>query len=126
MLVRRLGEPGLAAGGALILVLSLGAIALFRVPAIAAVACLTAGLGFYMLHNTLQVNATQMAPAQRGSSIALFATFLFMGQALGVALVGQVAQRAGTSVAVLGGGVAVLVLGLAFAGLRRRHRPHSR
>ena len=43
--------------------------------------CFVAGLGFYMLHNTLQVNATQMAPAHRGSSLALFAAILFIGQA---------------------------------------------
>ena len=30
-------------------------------------ACMVMGLGFYMLHNTLQVNATQMAPERRGA-----------------------------------------------------------
>lgn len=124
VLVRRLGESGLAAGGATLLVLALATIAVARVPAIAAAGCLIAGLGFYMLHNTLQVNATQMAPAHRGSSVALFATCLFMGQSAGVALAGQVAQRWGTSLVVLGGGLAVLVLGLAFASLRRGHRTH--
>jgi predicted MFS family arabinose efflux permease len=125
MLVRRLGESGLAAGGAALLVVALGIIALARIPPVAAASCLVAGLGFYMLHNTLQVNATQMAPAQRGSSIALFATCLFLGQSAGVALAGQIAERAGTTVVVLGGGIAVLLLGLAFAGLRRGHRPHA-
>jgi predicted MFS family arabinose efflux permease len=122
VLVRRLGEPGLAAGGAIILMLALATIALARVPAVAAAGCLIAGLGFYMLHNTLQVNATQMAPQHRGSSVALFASCLFMGQSAGVALGGQVAQRIGTTPVILGAGITVLVLGLAFAFARRRHR----
>jgi MFS transporter, YNFM family, putative membrane transport protein len=52
--------------------------------AVPAIACI--GLGFYMLHNTLQVNATQMAPEARGLAVSLFAFFLFTGQSLGVAL----------------------------------------
>ena len=32
-------------------------------------ACFVAGLGFYMLHNTLQINATQMAPERRGAAV---------------------------------------------------------
>jgi predicted MFS family arabinose efflux permease len=121
VLLRRLGEPGLAAAGAIILVCALAAVALSRSPAVAAAGCLVAGLGFYMLHNTLQVNATQMVPQYRGSSVALFASCLFLGQSAGVALGGQAAQRVGTTPVILGGGLAVLVLGLAFAVARSRH-----
>jgi predicted MFS family arabinose efflux permease len=42
------------------------------------------GVGLYMLHNTLQVHATQMAPQARGAAVAVFACFLFTGQSLGV------------------------------------------
>ena len=42
-----------------------------RPPAIALI-----GLGFYMLHNTLQTNATQMAPEARGLAVSLFAFML--------------------------------------------------
>ena len=48
-------------------------------PLMASLACVIAGLGFYMLHNTLQVNATQMAPTKRGSSVALFAAAVSTG-----------------------------------------------
>jgi len=44
--------------------------------------CALAGLGFYMIHNTLQTQATQMVPAQRGTAVSLFACALFMGQSL--------------------------------------------
>jgi predicted MFS family arabinose efflux permease len=120
LLVRRLGEPGLAAAGGVLVAAALGAIALGHSVPVAAIACLVAGLGFYMLHNTLQVNATQMAPTQRGSSIALFAACLFIGQSSGVALAGYSAERIGTGPVVLAGGLAVLVLALLFATARHR------
>lgn len=120
VLVRRLGEPGLAATGGSLLLLCLATIALVRTTPVAALACLAAGLGFYMLHNTLQVNATQMAPAQRGSSVALFAACLFLGQSTGVALAGLASERFGTSPVILFGGASVLVLALVFATARRR------
>ena len=48
--------------------------------------CTLMGLGFFMVHNTLQVQATQMAPQARGTAIAAFAVGLFSGQSLGVAI----------------------------------------
>jgi predicted MFS family arabinose efflux permease len=53
------------------------------------------GLGFYMLHNTLQSNATQMAPEARGLGVSLFAFALFIGQSLGVALAAPVIDYSG-------------------------------
>jgi predicted MFS family arabinose efflux permease len=53
------------------------------------------GFGTYLYHNTLQTNATQMAPAARGTSVALFAFCLFAGQALGVSLAGAALDRLG-------------------------------
>jgi predicted MFS family arabinose efflux permease len=121
VLVRRLGEPGLAAAGSLLLVACFTAIALAHQPLVATFACLVAGLGFYMLHNTLQVNATQMAPAQRGSSLALFAACLFLGQSTGVTLAGYTAERFGTEPVIFGAGAALLLLGVLFGVARRRH-----
>ena len=46
--------------------------------------CFASGLGFYMLHNTLQTQATQMAPEARGTAVTLFACLLFLGQSCGV------------------------------------------
>lgn len=53
------------------------------------------GLGFYMLHNTMQTMATEMAPDMRGSAMAIFATCYFMAQAIGVQLGGQIIDRVG-------------------------------
>jgi predicted MFS family arabinose efflux permease len=119
ILVRRWGEAGLAFGGGVLLALCLAGIAIVRVPIVAALACFVAGLGFYMLHNTLQVNATQMAPAYRGSSLALFAAILFVGQAAGVTFGGVLAERYGTAPVLAGAGLLLFVVGLAFAAARR-------
>jgi predicted MFS family arabinose efflux permease len=119
LLVRRWGEAGLAAGGGLLLTTCLVAIAWTKWPPLAALACFVAGLGFYMLHNTLQVNATQMAPTQRGSSLALFAATLFVGQASGVTLAGVLAERYGIAPVLVGAGVLLLFVGFAFAAARR-------
>ena len=121
-LVRRLGEPGLACGGGILLAACFVGIALGSAPLIAIAGCLIAGLGFYMLHNTLQVNATQMAPDQRGSSLALFACTLFMGHAVGVTVAGVFAERVGTGPVIAGAGVLLLAVGLGFAAALQRKR----
>jgi YNFM family putative membrane transporter len=53
------------------------------------------GLGFYMLHNTLQTQATQMTPEARGTAVAVFSSSLYLGQTAGVAVSGAVFDRFG-------------------------------
>jgi predicted MFS family arabinose efflux permease len=76
--------------------------------ALTMIAC---GLGYYMLHNALQIEATELAPAARGSAVALFACGLFGGAALGPPLFGWLLHRVGFTVA-----LAVVALGLAALG----------
>jgi YNFM family putative membrane transporter len=71
------------------------------------------GLGFFMLHNILQVRATHMAPEARGAAISLFAATFFLAQALGAVIGGWSFDHLGISV-VLGSSAAILAtLGLA-------------
>ncbi len=118
--VRRMGETGLVVGGTLLLCAGLAVIAWSPALWIAAAGCLAAGLGFYMLHNTLQINATQMLPERRGAAMALFASLFFIGQSVGVACAGVVGERAGTGAMLLGAAVLVVPVGLAFAWLREQ------
>jgi predicted MFS family arabinose efflux permease len=53
------------------------------------------GFGLYMVHNTLQTNATQMAPEARGAAVSLFTAGFFLGQAIGAALIGIAVDRVG-------------------------------
>jgi predicted MFS family arabinose efflux permease len=121
VLLQHLGEPGLAIGGAIVLVGCFATLALANRLLLAILACLLAGFGFYMLHNTLQVNATQMAPAERGTSLALFAASLYIGQSTGVTLAGHAADRLGTAPVIFGAGLMLLALGVIFGGARARH-----
>lgn len=119
-LVLRFGEVGLARVGGVLMTLGLGAIALSPVWWTAPCAAAVAGLGFYMLHNTLQTNATQMAPDARGAAVSLFAACFFLGQTVGVALASLVVERLGTAAVVGAGALAVGAVGLWFATARRR------
>lgn len=118
MLLRHLGETGLAAGGGMILFAALLAIGLgtdwhFAIPG-----CTLLGLGFYMLHNTLQTNATQMSPGHRGAAIAVFASAFFLGQSLGVTLAGLAVERFSTGSVIAFGGVGLCVLGFVFSRMK--------
>ncbi|MEM9443582.1 MAG: MFS transporter, partial [Pseudomonadota bacterium] len=73
------------------------------------------GLGLYMLHNTLQTNATQMAPAARGLAVSTFANALFLGQAAGITASGLLVDRYGFNPSFMVAAVGLLVLGLTFA-----------
>jgi predicted MFS family arabinose efflux permease len=111
-LLGRLGEPGLARGGAALAAASLALVAWAPHWSAAVIGCLMAGLGFFMMHNTLQVNATQMAPARRGAAVASFASCFFLGQAAGVALAGSLVTRYGAAPLLRVAAVGVLGVGL--------------
>jgi predicted MFS family arabinose efflux permease len=118
--VQRLGEVGLSRWGAVLLGVSLVAIGLAPAWWWAVPSCLGAGLGFYMLHNTLQINATQMAPERRGAALATFAFCLFTGQAVGVAIAGAMIERVGTSAVLVLGGIGVVIVGVSFSFARAK------
>lgn len=120
-LLGRLGELGLVRGGGASMLVATTIVAFVPGAAFAAVACFLMGLGFYMLHNTVQTNATQMAPERRGAAVSAFAFSYFLGQSVGVSVVGWCASRTGLPTALVTAGVGILVLGLAFARQKRRH-----
>lgn len=106
-----LGEKGLALGGGALICIGLLALALSTAPWLAMLACLLAGMGFYMMHNTLQTQATQMAPESRGTAVSLFACMLFLGQSLGVLVMAYCADRGALSWAISVVALAILALG---------------
>jgi predicted MFS family arabinose efflux permease len=120
LLVRRLGEVGLARSGGVAMFVSLFATGVAPAWWWALPGCLLAGLGFYMLHNTLQTNATQMAPERRGAAVASFASAFFLGQSVGVAVAGTLVERVGTGAIIAGGAIGVLLVGLNFSRVRAR------
>ena len=113
MMLSRVGETGLAKGGGGCLGIAFVTIAAASHWAWAIPACFLAGFGFYALHNTLQVHATQMAPRFRGTAVSLFACVLFIGQSVGVVSASFLAQ--GVSLA---GIIAIAGFCLAWVGWR--------
>ena len=124
-IVRRFGEVQLSRLGTLFLTAGFLAIALAPHVVLAAIGCLVAGFGFYGLHNTLQTNATQMAPERRGAGMALFASLFFIGQSLGVAVAGALVERAGSTAVLAGAAILIVPVGLTFAALRAAHERGS-
>jgi predicted MFS family arabinose efflux permease len=110
-----LGERGLARLGSTLVALGLLLLAWTQHVALAALGCVSSGLGFYMLHNTLQTQATQMAPEARGSAVTLFACMLFFGQSTGVLLVAQTVDRGGLDWAYTASALGMVVLGRVIA-----------
>jgi predicted MFS family arabinose efflux permease len=116
--VRRLvywfGQTGLAAGGGLVLASAYLTLAFSTVW----------WLGFYMLHNTLQTNATQMTPEARGTAVAVFSSALYLGQMVGVALGSPVFDRYSGVPLFIAAAVGLAVLGL-FLAQQLRQRASS-
>ena len=121
-LVHRLGEIGLCRWGGLLVAGSFAAVALSTNWWWAIPASFVSGMGFYMLHNTLQINATQMAPERRGAAVAAFAAAYFIGQSAGIALQGLLLPSIGTSGVILLGAAGVTLVSQNFARLMRLHR----
>jgi predicted MFS family arabinose efflux permease len=121
VLFNRFGPAGLAAYGGVLLALAFVALAVEPVAFIAPIAITGIGLGFYMLHNTLQTNATQMTPEARGTAVAIFSSALYLGQTVGVAIDGAIFDRFTAVPVFLLAAAILLALGLWFSRqLKRR------
>lgn len=120
-LIARLGEQGMVRVGGCAMGAATVAVGLSPFWQVAPVLMLLGGFAFFMLHNTLQANATQMAPKARGLGVSLFATGLFVGQAIGVVLATSLIPRLGSGAVIAGGGLALTGMALWLsAQLRRR------
>jgi MFS transporter, YNFM family, putative membrane transport protein len=94
--VRRMCVVGSCAAAA-----AYAALAVLQVWWLAALAMLFAGGSYYMVHNSLQTEATEIAPTARGSAVALFACGFFAGQGLGPVLFGALVHAWGFPAALL-------------------------
>ncbi|MFZ3357259.1 MAG: MFS transporter [Xanthobacteraceae bacterium] len=122
LFVRFLGQIKIAISGSLILAAAYIGIAIEPVWWLTPAATTAIGLGFYMLHNTLQTNATLMTPQARGTAVALFSSALYIGQTAGVTAGAPIIDRFGARPLFLGAAVTLPVLAIWFASKLRRHR----
>jgi len=73
------------------------------------------GLGFYMFHGCIQVQATEIAPGARGAAMALHSFFFFLGQAIGPVFYGIGLVRIGAFPTTALGAALVGAVGLSCA-----------
>lgn len=126
-LIPRLGEHGLALTGGCGMGLSLLSVGLAPWWQLAPLAMVLGGFAFFMLHNTLQANATQMVPQARGLGVSMFATALFTGQALGVVVAASLIGRVGSGAVMAGGALVMAAMGTWLSRtLRRRQQAAAR
>lgn len=114
-LIKTLGERRLVMWGGLVLAVSfasyLGSIS-WHLAIVGSVLC---GFGYYLFHAVLQTNATQMAPAVRGTAVSLFASCLFLGQSAGTAVGAFFADSLGLSAPIWAAAIFMPLVGWWFA-----------
>ncbi|NML44187.1 MFS transporter [Ramlibacter sp. G-1-2-2] len=110
-IVQRWGERRMVLAGGIVMGLAWLALYLSPLFWLAGPAALFLGFGTYLYHNTLQTNATQMAPTARGTAVAMFAFCFFFGQAMGVSWAGWAFDQFGAAPLLL-----IPAVGLPLAG----------
>ena len=116
-LLAKLGREGLIRIGGSIACTGMMGIAFSRSWPFEAAFFAVLGFGFFMIHNSLQLQATELAPKSRASSVAMFAFCFFLGQALGPVVYHAGFEALGMNAPIVIGGLVLLALGftLAFA-----------
>src|SRR5579862_138839 len=122
-LVVRVTERHLMLSGAVFAAIAFGLIALNMAWYIQAAVFVLFGLGFYMLHNCIQVHVTDLSQTARGTALSMHSSAFFSGQAIGPIYYGFAFGHLGISVPPLIGAGVILVIGLVCARLLRHRRP---
>ena len=136
-LIRHLGERGMAIVGGCAIGAAMGFVAFGPRWEWAAAGCLLGGGGLYMMHNTLQANASQLLPQIRGTSVSLVAACFFIGQSVGVAVEAWAIDHGAAREVFVAAMIALPLLGLWFGqgllvrdawqledGVHEEHRVH--
>jgi len=110
-LLRALGMRGMCLVGSAATAACYAALAFVPTWWLAALAMFFVGVSFYMLHNSMQTEATELAPSARGSAVALFACGFFAGQGVGPLIFAALLHGLGPRIALLAVAAVILVLG---------------
>ena len=111
-LVRRLSQEQLVVAGGLLAGVLFPAVVLAPHWGYAVPCTIGLGVAFYLIHNTVQTRATEIAPDARGSAVALYASAWALGQALGVGAMGIAVGLFGYAAMISLFGLGFCVLGL--------------
>jgi predicted MFS family arabinose efflux permease len=119
----RLGVNGMMIAGATLVGLQLAAVAFGPSWKLQAFNLLLMGWGFYMIHGSLQVFASELSVEARATALSMHSFFFFMGQTVGPIAYGFGIQNIGKIPTLLTTAVVMIALGIACARLLRPMRP---
>ena len=124
LMLGRLGVYKLIAAGGLVAGVGLWFLSLVTPWPLAMATLVIVGVGFYMIHNSLQTQATELAPTNRASAVAMHSFFMFLGLAFGPVVFGIGLAALGTAWTLHIAGAVMMLLGAATAwGLKARSAP---
>jgi predicted MFS family arabinose efflux permease len=119
----RIGVNGMMITGASLVALQLAALAFGPGWKVQALSMLLMGWGFYMIHGSLQVFASELSVEARATALSLHSFFFFMGQTVGPIAYGFGIQNVGKVPTLLASAVVMVGLGLGCARWLRQSRP---
>jgi predicted MFS family arabinose efflux permease len=119
----RFGVNGMMISGAALMGLQLAIIAFGPPWQFQAGNFILMGWGFYMIHGSLQVFASELSVEARATALSLHSFFFFMGQTVGPIAYGFGIQNVGKVPALLTSAFLIMALGLGCAQLLRQIRP---
>jgi MFS transporter, DHA1 family, inner membrane transport protein len=119
----RLGVGGMMISGGALMGLQLAIIAFGPRWQLQTLNFIFMGWGFYMLHGSLQVFASELSVEARATALSLHSFFFFMGQTVGPIAYGFGIRNVGKISTLLTAAAVMVALGLACARLLRPTRP---
>jgi predicted MFS family arabinose efflux permease len=122
-LLPRFGVVGMMRSGAVLMALQLAIIAFGPRWQLQGINFVLMGWGFYMLHGSLQVFASELSVEARATALSLHSFFFFMGQTVGPIAYGFGILNAGKIPALMTSAAIITVLGFVCAKLLRKIRP---
>lgn len=97
-ILRKVGQQRMPVLGVAMMALAFALMWLIAHWAILLLGFVLLGLGFIVVHSTLQTYATELLPQARGTCMSLFAFFLFLGNGMGPVFLGWIYDYGGVKV----------------------------
>jgi predicted MFS family arabinose efflux permease len=119
----RFGVNGMMMSGAVLMGLQLVIVAFGPPWQLQAGNFILMGWGFYMIHGSLQVFASELSVEARATALSLHSFFFFMGRTIGPITYGFGILNVGKIPTLLASAVVVIALGMVCARLLRQTRP---
>lgn len=115
LMLARLGLYKLIRGGGIVCGAGVAAVAYGASWPVESAVFVVIGVGFYMIHNSLQTQATELAPGNRASGVAAHAFFFFLGQAVGPLLFRLGFEHIGVAATLILGAILMAATGVVTA-----------